>query len=569
MDHEAEAAEAVGDGVEGQLLAAALHEEAERGFRVGLDRLADRLVVGKVHVAHRHDAVAHLETGHLGPALGADLGDFTRVEQREWTAHALVDEDLAEFLVQGEGHFFAVAEQVDFGDPLVEALHAQVAVVLQGAPVVAEDAVAVLEAEVLQDGVDVDGVDVGQFGLAPGVEDAGVNHEAQDEVDDDAAKHDDQPLPSGLRPKLPRLRRLGHLLGVHALVDHAGDFHVAAQGQPPDAPLGLANLLFEEGEPGVHEEVKLLHAGLEGAGGPVVAELVEHHEDGQAQQELGGFDQSNHGFKGTRPLPRVEAIHAPLLTTNPKASELGPLRVQLGVHEAHSVDVVVVGGRHGAVARIGRTRGHGAHGRLARNRGTGQPQNRLRHPRLLHRRKGPGPVLHREPFGRPLRSPAAPPRGRPDQHRGRAFLRARRHRFHWFGSGDRLHGQARRRVHRHPAAGQAPVHRQVRDHQFLRAGCAPKAQGVDHRHPFGAALHETGNRGLVLQPLRLHQPSRGGGERRERVLQQIRVRPQRPGVGDAGGHAQEQRAVQPLAPAGIGAEPSQRGVGPNGQIRPS
>jgi hypothetical protein len=29
---------------------------------------------------------------------------------------------LAELLVQGEGDFLAVAEQVDFGDPLVEAL---------------------------------------------------------------------------------------------------------------------------------------------------------------------------------------------------------------------------------------------------------------------------------------------------------------------------------------------------------------------------------------------------------------------------------------------------------------
>ena len=190
------------------------------------------------------------------------------------------------------------------GHAVVESFHAEVSVVAQGFAVVAKDAVAVLEAEGLEFGVDVDGVFVGEFGLTPHKQHARVDDEAEDEVDDDAAKHDDQALPRGLGAKFPRLGRLGHLLGVHALVDHACDLDVAAQREPADAPLRFADLLLEKREPGVHEEVEFLDARLEGAGGPVVAKFVEDHQNGQAQQELRGFDQGYH-VANVRPSPRA------------------------------------------------------------------------------------------------------------------------------------------------------------------------------------------------------------------------------------------------------------------------
>ena len=191
-------------------------------------------------------------------------------------------------------HHFSVAQQVHLGHAVVETLHAEVAVVAQRLSVVAEDAVAVLEAEGLEFGVDVDGMLVGEFGFTPHKQHPGVDDEAEDEVDDDAAQHDDETLPSGLGTELPRLGRLGHLLGVHAFVDHARDLDVAAQWQPPNAPFRFADLLLEQRETGVHEEIEFFDAGLEGTGGPIMAKFVENHQNGQAQQKLCGFDQGNH-----------------------------------------------------------------------------------------------------------------------------------------------------------------------------------------------------------------------------------------------------------------------------------
>jgi hypothetical protein len=48
----------------------------------------------------------------------------------------------------------------------------------------------------------------------------------------------------------------------------------------------MANFLLEDGKPGVKKEVKFLHAGFEGDGGEEVSQLVEHDENGQAENEL-------------------------------------------------------------------------------------------------------------------------------------------------------------------------------------------------------------------------------------------------------------------------------------------
>ena len=105
----------------------------------------------------------------------------------------------------------------------------------------------------------------GDVGLAPGEEDHRVDEQGQEEVDEHAANHDEQSLPGRLRAELPGLFGLLHLLGVEALVDHAGNLAVAAQRQPAHAVLGVAFLRFEteqlappltDGD--VEEEVELL-----------------------------------------------------------------------------------------------------------------------------------------------------------------------------------------------------------------------------------------------------------------------------------------------------------------------
>ena len=135
----------------------------------------------------------------------------------------------------------------------------------------------------------------GQDGFAPNEQDHAVNGKAEDEVDDDPPQHDDEALPRRLGSKFPRLRRLLHLLGIHRLIDHPGDFDVAPKWQPTNAPFGLADLLFEERKTGVHEEVKFLHPGLERTRRPVVTKFVKHHQNGQAEQKLSGFDECDHG----------------------------------------------------------------------------------------------------------------------------------------------------------------------------------------------------------------------------------------------------------------------------------
>ena len=198
MDFKAQAAQTVWDGIHFQLLPFALHEKPNRGFRMGLDGFADGFEIRQAHVAHRQDAVPSLQAGDVGTAGGIHVQNFAGIQQGKRTTDALVDEDLAQLLVQIEGNFLPVAQQVHLGHTAVEALHAEVAVVRQSLPVVSQDAVPILEPELLQGRIDIDRVDVGQFGLAPGVQHTGVDDEAKDEVDNDAAEHDDQTLPCGL-----------------------------------------------------------------------------------------------------------------------------------------------------------------------------------------------------------------------------------------------------------------------------------------------------------------------------------------------------------------------------------
>ena len=69
-----------------------------------------------------------------------------------------------------------------------------------------------------------------QVRVAPREEHHRVDEDGQEEVEEHAADHDQQPLPGRFGAKLPRLRGLRHLLLVHRFVDHAGDLTVSAEG---------------------------------------------------------------------------------------------------------------------------------------------------------------------------------------------------------------------------------------------------------------------------------------------------------------------------------------------------
>ena len=158
---------AVGDRVELDGFAVPFHGETDGSFRMCLNGFSNGLEIGQGHVSDGHDAVTGFESSAGSPAQGVYCGDFARKQQREGTSNAFVDEGLAQFFVEVEAQHFTVAEDIDSGDSVVEALHAQVAVVEQRFAIVAQNPVAVFEPERFEFGVDIDRVFVGEFGFAP------------------------------------------------------------------------------------------------------------------------------------------------------------------------------------------------------------------------------------------------------------------------------------------------------------------------------------------------------------------------------------------------------------------
>ena len=159
-----------------------------------------------------------------------------------------------------------------------------------------EDDVAVLEAKSLGLGVEhvtVGHVLGGHVLFAPMEEDGAVDDEGGKEVDEDAAHHNEEALPSGLVHKHLLLGRvvLLEVFSGSTLVDHAGDVDVAAKGEPADVVIGAA-----EGEelpiyPGVKEDAEFLDANAEELRKEEVAALVENDENHEAAEELHGFNQ--------------------------------------------------------------------------------------------------------------------------------------------------------------------------------------------------------------------------------------------------------------------------------------
>ena len=153
-------------------------------------------------------------------------------------------------------------------------------------------------------------------------------------------------MPCWLAAELVGLGGLLHGLGIHRLVDHAGNGAIAAQGQPTDAILGgtprplvlvrsflyclfcflcfggfnffhfpcfdlfldgrfhgshlvavrepldiLARFPLDDGQPGIEKHVEFLYPHTKHAGKEVVAKLMDHHQDAQSQNQFKRFNQ--------------------------------------------------------------------------------------------------------------------------------------------------------------------------------------------------------------------------------------------------------------------------------------
>ena len=73
--------------------------------------------------------------------------------------------------------------------------------------------------------------------VAPCIEHGRIDDEGEDEVDHNAASHDEESLICLLATELPRLCRSSELLGCLCLVNHTVDLTVTANRQPSDTIL--------------------------------------------------------------------------------------------------------------------------------------------------------------------------------------------------------------------------------------------------------------------------------------------------------------------------------------------
>ena len=82
---------------------------------------------------------------------------------------------------------------------------------------------------------------------------------------------------------------------VHALVNHAGNLAIAAQGKPAHAVFGLADAEVEQLETAyVKEQVEFIYPDAEKLGKEEMTQLMEEDEHGKRQGNLEDFHQHNH-----------------------------------------------------------------------------------------------------------------------------------------------------------------------------------------------------------------------------------------------------------------------------------
>lgn len=196
---------------------------------------------------------------------------------------------------RAERHRVAVAEYLRLVVLFEQQRDAQQAEIFVARAVDREDAVAVAETHLLApvaEDVAVGHVAGGEVALAPFPTDAHIDGESQDDVHQYAADHDQQALPGGFASEFVGSGGALQLLGVHALVDHAGEFHIAAEGNPADSvacsPAG------ERYHGASEEELELLYAHPEKAGEEEVSQFVYDHQQRKAEDELQYLDEYLH-----------------------------------------------------------------------------------------------------------------------------------------------------------------------------------------------------------------------------------------------------------------------------------
>jgi hypothetical protein len=114
--------------------------------------------------------------------------------------------------------------------------------------------------------------------VTPCKEDACVDNQGCNEVDEYTANHNEEALPSRFRTKLVGLHGLLHLLGVHGFVNHPCNLHITAEGKPPEVVICTFVRKEFEGEPGVKEEAEFLYTNLKKACEKEVPSFVKRNK---------------------------------------------------------------------------------------------------------------------------------------------------------------------------------------------------------------------------------------------------------------------------------------------------
>ena len=187
------------------------------------------------------------------------------------------------------------------------------------------DDIAITEALIDKDGVIIVaevGVAEREFILAPMGEDSGEDEKSREEIDEDAATDDAEPLPSGFRTILPRLRVRREIVGRLGLIDHTGDVAIAAERKPTDAPegiilIGIGEILLlpcvgfvgvkkeempftvklfslKDRKLRVKEKIKAADAGLEKLSKAEMTQFMSDDKEREAEEESKDFHTKNY-----------------------------------------------------------------------------------------------------------------------------------------------------------------------------------------------------------------------------------------------------------------------------------
>ena len=258
---------------------------------------------------HAGDGGDHVPVPEPGPGVRRTGHDRIHHERDGQVEHPRGIQHLADAaLVDVQFDRVALAEDRRLADVPPGQVGLQHAEILRDIVVEGEDPVAVAEAHVIGQLIDIDAVPlVLDVGAAPDVHDGDIQQDRQDEIEQDPARHHQEPLPGRLRAELPGLGLPFQGFQVHRLVHHPADLAVPAERRPADAVLGLPLRRLREqadepGRPGreqlhpaeIEEEEELVHPDAEELGKGEMAELMDEDEHGKGQDDLECLDERYH-----------------------------------------------------------------------------------------------------------------------------------------------------------------------------------------------------------------------------------------------------------------------------------